>query len=163
MIQEVPAPAITFCASDTNSPIAKDWKNATADSVGSRLETNILWFNLNPKLSYDVVIHDPKFYIYSLTPSAVPQIKIKKKPLKEARNFDLIYITMTKHIKINRSEFPCNDSEDYNFKRCVKESVAEKIGCRMDWDLDSDQSWPVCTSTDQLRYGLGCIVIIWGN
>ena len=231
MIQEIPAPAITFCASDTNSPVSKGWKNATADyidiinvecgqpetideavscinnrtysfeesipmalrgvqvskiltdkefwnpdvtamqagkcqtlnytePVGSRLETNILWFNLNPELSYDVVIHDQKFYIYSLSPSAVPQIKIKKKPLKEARNFDLIYITMTKHIKINRPEFPCDNSEDYNFKKCVKESVAEKIGCRMEWDLDSDQSWPICTSMDQLRLALGCQNVI---
>ena len=221
-IHAIPAPAITFCASDKDSPFSKGWKNASleyldlinvecdqpesleeavscisnrtynfnetitfaqqgatyakliSDSqfwksdvtampvgkchtldypehLGSRLETNTLWFNLNSELSYDVIIHDPTFYIVTLSPSAIPQIRIKKKPLKEARNFDMVYITVTKHIKLNRPEFPCNDSENYNFKRCVKESVSRKIGCRMEWDADSDRSWPVCTSMDQLR------------
>ena len=121
------------------------------EPVGARLETNILFFSLNPELSYDVVIHDPTFYLYSLTPSAVPQIKIKKKPSDEVRGFDLIYITVTENIKINRPEFPCKESEDYQFTSCVKESVSKKIGCRMEWDEDSARSWPVCTTMDQLR------------
>ena len=221
-IKPVTTPAITFCPSHKNSPLAKGWKNASdgymdiinieckqpksldeaiscmknrtysftetilhasrgatiskplveqkfwrsditamqagqchtlnyPEPVGSRLETNILFFLLNPELSYDVVIHDPVVYLHSLTPSAVPQIKIKKKPSEEARNFDLIYITMTKHIKINRPGFPCNESENYKFRTCVKESVSKKIGCRMEWDVDSEQGWPLCTTMEQLR------------
>ena len=220
-IKQVETPAITFCPSHKDSPLAKGWKNATDDYldvinvecgpktlaeaiacihkktfsfnetiphamrgttvdkplagpefwhsdvttitagqchtlnyselVGSRLDTNILFFSLNPELSYDVMIHDPAFYLHSLTPSAVPQVKIKKKPSEEARNFDLIYITMTKHIKINRPEFPCNESAEYQFRTCVKESVSRRIGCRMEWDQDSDQAWALCTTLAQLR------------
>ena len=108
-------------------------------------------FPLNESLMYNVFIHDPTFYLHSLTPSAVPQIKIKKKPSHETRNFDLIYITMTQHIKINRPGFPCNESQDYQFRTCVKQSVSHKIGCRMEWDDDSDTTWPLCTSIEQLR------------
>ena len=76
--------------------------------MGSHLDTFLMMVDLNTNLTYDIFIHDPSYYLTTLSPSAFPHIRIKRRarqPLDQSRNFDLLYVTETKHKKLNRQEF----------------------------------------------------------
>ena len=124
--------------------------NFTED-IGSKPEKDILWFELDSNLIYDITIHDPNYYIATVRPAIVPGVQIRKQRTLESKQFDVVFVSATKHININQPEKPCNVSPSHSFRRCVKESVSRKIGCRMVWDLDSDPSWPLCNQIEQLR------------
>ena len=125
------------------------------DKVGSYLETNLLEFSFNPAFTYDVFIHDPKYYLATLNPAAFPHIRLKRKPntpLNESKNLDLMYVSETRHTKLNRYEHPCEEEESYDFRECVKRSVYSKVGCKMEWDRDNnEQQFPLCTQIQQLK------------
>ena len=116
--------------------------------VGSHLDTNMIWMNLNNTLSYDIFIHDPKYFLTTLSPAAFPHIRIKRKPVNDSRNFDLLYLKQTLHHKLNRDEYQCEDDQDYNFRSCVKNSVIKKVGCRMSWDDGAER---VCSGLDEMK------------
>ena len=145
------------------------------EKVGSHLDTNIMLIFLNENLSYDVFIHDPKYYLASIMPSAFPHIRylkfgkeifkihfyfchcrLKKKPnmpMEDSKNLDLLYISETRHKKLNREEFKCAEDDNYNWRQCIKTSVVKKIGCRMEWDkLESIQNVPLCDNLQKMRY-----------
>ena len=124
------------------------------DKVSSNLETNIMWFTFEPGLTYDVFIHDPKYYLATLNPAAYPHIRLKRKPtlpINESRNFDLLYVRETKHVKLNRAEYPCQEGEEYDFRQCVKRSVYTKVGCKMEWDGQNFPEFSPCTEIQQLK------------
>ena len=47
---------------------------------------------------------------------------------------------------------PCNDNPDYNFRACVKESFAKKIGCKTKWDYFENNNLQPCTTIQQFRF-----------
>ena len=113
-----------------------------------------MWFTFEPGLTYDVFIHDPKYYLATLNPAAYPHIRLKRKPtlpINESRNFDLLYVRETKHVKLNRAEYPCQEGEEYDFRRCVKRSVYTKVGCKMEWDGQNFPEFSLCTDIQQLK------------
>ena len=58
---------------------------------------------------------------------------------------------MIKHKRLNLEHQPCEEAEDYNFNICVKESLSEKVGCRLPWDRWSRQDRAICTEREQFR------------
>jgi len=123
------------------------------EKVGSHLDTFLMMFDLNTNLTYDIFIHDPSYYLTTLSPSAFPHIRIKRRPIQpldQSRNFDLLYVTETKHKKLNRKEYRCNEEQNYNFRTCVKKSVIDRIECRMEWD-EAISDVPLCQSLDKIR------------
>ena len=124
------------------------------DKVSSSLEENILWFAFDNELTYDVFIHDPKYYLATLNPAAFPHIRFKRRatePVNQTRNFDLMYVRETKHVKLNRADYPCQESKDYDFRQCVKRSVYKKVGCKMDWDQQGYEEFPFCSEIQDLK------------
>ena len=71
-------------------------------------------------------------------------------PLNSTRNFDLIYVSQTRHKKLNRKEYRCEEDDHYNFRKCIKLSVIKKVGCKMEWD-DVEEDFPKCTTMEQIR------------
>ena len=137
--------------------------------MGSHLDTFLMMLDLNTNLTYDIFIHDPSYYLTTLSPSAFPHIRIKRRarqPLDQSRNFDLLYVTETKHKKLNRQEFRlehlfclylrhdycfrCEEEQSYNFRSCVKRSVIDRLGCRMEWDEEISDA-QLCQNLDKLR------------
>ena len=125
-----------------------------------------MMFDLNTNLTYDIFIHDPSYYLTTLSPSAFPHIRIKRRALDKSLNFDLLYVTKTKHKKLNRKEFRlehlfglflrheycfrCEEEQSYNFRYCVKGSVIDRVGCRMEWDEEISDA-QLCQNLDKLR------------
>ena len=73
-------------------------------------------------------------------------------PTNETKNLDLLYIRETKHKKLNREDYRCEEDDNYNWRQCIKTSVVTKIGCRMEWDtLDSVQNVALCDSLHKMR------------
>ena len=132
-------------------PMGKCHKINYPGTLGSKMETNILWFELNSNLIYDITVNDPNFYLITLNPAVIPGFQLRKQITQESKQFDITFISVTQHIKLNRPGKPCNDSKEYSFSICVKESVSRTIGCRVEWDMDSDLSWPLCNSMEQIR------------
>ena len=112
-----------------------------------------LLFQLDPNLSYKVIIHDPKFYLIASNPLVFPRIwkEMKGSEIK-ANKFKWLYISMTEHRLLNRQEKQCEeDIDDYDFIACVKTSQAREVGCRPGWENWSDVRYPICSNMENLR------------
>ena len=60
-------------------------------------------------------------------------------------------LIMVKHKKLNLDHRPCEEAEDYSFTTCVKEKIAETVGCRVPWDRLSRQDRAICTEREEFR------------
>ena len=112
-----------------------------------------LVFQLDPELSYKVILHDPKYLLMASNPLVFPRIwrEYKSRDLKPNK-FEWLYISLTEHRLLNRPDQPCEeDIPDYDFMECVKTSQARDVGCRPGWDNWSDTTHPICTTMEQLR------------
>ena len=114
------------------------------------LEDGVI-FQLNPELSYKVIIHDPKYYLMASNPLVFPRIWREYKAQDiEPNKFEWLYISETDHKLLNRPEQPCEENPSYDYITCVKNSQARDVGCRPAWDHWSDPSIPVCTNMEDL-------------
>lgn len=112
----------------TMMPMGKCHKINYPGTLGSKMGTNILWFELNSNLIYDITVNDPNFYLMTLNPAVIPGFQLRKQITQESKQFDIIFISVTRHVKLNRPGKPCNDSKEYSFSTCVKESVPGQLG-----------------------------------
>ena len=119
-------------------------------NLGSGL--NQALFNLDPKLNYRILIHDPKFYHIMIKNTVFPRIWLIYRAGKnmEPGTFETYQISVTEHHLLNRPEKPCEEEEDYDFLECVKTSQARMVGCRPPWDSWSPHTIPLCQTMDQL-------------
>ena len=60
-------------------------------------------------------------------------------------------IILVEHKKLNLDHRPCEEARDYSFKTCIKESIADAVGCRMPWDGLSRQDRAICTDREQFK------------
>ena len=105
-------------------------------------------FILDPQLKYVVYIHDPRFYLHTWEPLLTPGIRML---LNEGLFYESKFISVTKHIKMNQNNKPCNVEPNYNFQLCVRNSLTSEVGCRPPWDLWSSPDFPCCTEMDKLK------------
>ena len=107
------------------------------------------FFTLIASISHNIFIHDPKFFMLMVNPYTIPQIEnVVGKPGKNAV-LKWQYISTTKHIKKNLASHVCNEDPDYNFLDCVKNSLAKTIGCKPEWQNESDM--PHCVTMEQMK------------
>ena len=111
-----------------------------------------LMFKLYNGFSYFIWVHDEDFFILNQNPRGLPSKLWKIDNLKNADKDGLYHeISLTKHKKLNLDRRPCNEGPSHSFTTCVKENLAERFGCRMPWDLWSNQDRAVCTTRDAFR------------
>ena len=104
---------------------------------------------LNCSFIYDINIHQKNFFVMNYNQMSLPFIHKKMNP---HRSENLFYkMSATEHIELNVPEDPCEDDENYEFTVCVKNNLANKVGCRPSWDVWSDKRRNVCTEVDQHR------------
>ena len=73
-----------------------------------------------------------KFFIINDNQWGIPATRIK---VVANETVDSYYrISVTEHIELNLPNDPCEENQNYDFRVCVKESLAAKIGCRPSWD-----------------------------
>ena len=120
----------------------KSLKNVTQN------EEDCLAFILLRNFSFFVFVHDEDFFLYSVNPLGPPSKSWQFQAHEENHYQE---VTLTVHKKLNLEHRPCEESEDYSFTTCVKENIAETVGCRMPWDRLSQQDRAICTEREQFR------------
>ena len=96
---------------------------------------------------FHIFVHDINFYFINTNPFG---------PTKAFWNFDgnsmsnhYQEIALVTYRRLNLDHQPCEEAGDYSFNTCVRESLAEQIGCRRPWDRWSRQDRAICTERDQ--------------
>ena len=105
-----------------NVPVSID---AMADS---------LWIELDPKIEYNVILHQPDFFTININKLAMPTTAISMYPAKENSTMWTVFtLEATRRENLNRIEAPCNPLPNYNFTDCVIEYKAKNTNCTMSW------------------------------
>ena len=92
-----------------------------------------------------VFVHDFNFFFVNANPFG---------PTKSFWEFDgnavqhhYQEIFLVRHKKLNLDHKPCKEADDYNFGKCVKESLVQQVGCKRPWDRESKDK--MCTKKEQ--------------
>ena len=95
-------------------------------NIGPNDSTDQLYlFLANTSLFTTVFIHDPKFFVYTDNPDALPMEFIS---FETRTSFNHYYrLDLTEMNELNIPPDPCNPNIDYNFKACVKKSVSKQV------------------------------------
>ena len=89
-------------------------------------EDQVDLFLSQKKLTYQIFLHDPGFFILSDNPIAFPMEArvFKTGGISSGHIYRLNLIQMN---ELNVPSDPCNEDPKFNFRTCVKGSIAEKV------------------------------------
>ena len=100
---------------------------------------------------YEIYIHDPTYFYVTRNPEP-GHPSIRKVVNGEFGGNPSIYLfALTEIVELNVPHDPCNEDPDYNFRKCLKESFATKIGCRTKWDDVQLKDLSLCASIEQFK------------
>ena len=94
-----------------------------------------------------VFVHDINFFVVNLNPFGPTKSFWEFDGNTEPNHYQQIYLV--KHKKLNLDHRPCVEAKDYSFRKCVKESLARKVGCKRPWDKGNEQE--ICTTREQFK------------
>ena len=95
--------------------------------IGTDMRKDILFIGLKANLSYLVFIHDPRYFLFTDNPKAIPG---------EIRNFYTNEMTpsswqyrleLVEVNKLNLPTSPCNEDPSYSFSSCVRNRIGSKV------------------------------------
>ena len=86
------------------------------------------WFMFNSSMDMKIFIHDPHFFLMTANPATIPAVNID---LKSHHGVQFMYLDVVQHVNMNRANQPCQEALGYSFTACVRNSVANKVGCRL--------------------------------
>ena len=94
--------------------------------IGPSDSTDQLYLFLsNTTLFTTIFIHDPKFFVFTDNPGALPLEFIS---FKTRTSFSHYYrLDLTEMNELNVPYDPCNPDPNYNFQMCLKKSVSEQV------------------------------------
>ena len=79
----------------------------------------------NTTLFTEIFVHDPKFFVYSDTPGALPMEMVS---FKTSTSYSHFYrLDLTEMNELNVPSDPCNPNLNYNFRNCLKKSVSGQV------------------------------------
>ena len=94
-------------------------------TIGTDGSQDQLFLVLFPKHVYTIFIFDPKYYLYSTNPVALPtimtQFDTRTTPSQYYR------LDMTEVNELNLPEDPCDAEADTNFHSCIRRSVSDQV------------------------------------
>lgn len=93
--------------------------------IGPDDSSDQLYILLNPGSVYQIIIHDPNFFIFNESPATIPMI-MKYFDTNEVKSH-FYRLDLTEMNELDHPGDPCNSSPAYNFQDCVKESVSSKV------------------------------------
>ena len=93
-------------------------------------ETESIVINLIPA-NYYVFLHHPDFFLFTFNPLTMPTTAVNL----QAMNASYLFITLdlVQREKLE-AEHKCNESPDYKFTTCVKQSLAKIVNCSLPWN-----------------------------
>ena len=92
----------------------------------SKLKTQ-LFVSLYSNFTYQLFIYDPKFFILSGSPS-LPTIQKTLNPSATSNSWHFLKLTEVE--ELDTADDPCNDDPNYDFQRCVTESLSSEVSCK---------------------------------
>ena len=94
-------------------------------SIGPDDDEDQLFIVLYPQYIYQILVHDPEFFIFTDNPTAIPQMN----KYFDAQNTNSHYyrLVLTEMHELDIPSDPCNPNYDYNFSECVKNSVSMQV------------------------------------
>ena len=98
-------------------------------AVGSHLDTHLIMLGLNSSLTYDIFIHDPRYYLTTLSPAAFPHIRLKRKSSNKTRNFDLLYLTSDERLCSSNEEIRKYEEEFLFLSQVEEREVLQRTQC----------------------------------
>jgi hypothetical protein len=106
------------------------------------------WILINLVKKYEVILHDPTFYLQKSDNLFIPYVSLEK---TGGFSYNIITSQLT---RMNRpGKFECNSNADYNFNTCIHHSLAAMVGCQFPWDgkgaLDSMQRCNTTTAVQE--------------
>ena len=110
---------------------------------------DVMFLSVHKLFRFYVWVHDVKFSSVSTNPLGTTSTFFEINGNSQPNLYQ--ELILVKHKKLNLDHRPCEESEDYSFTRCVKENIAETVGCRMPWDKISRQDRVICTEQEQFR------------
>ena len=119
--------------------------------IGPEYQKDQLIILLDNGYIYDIFIHEKKFFILNDNQYTLPSIYVKLVPNNSNKVKIYYEISATQHLEMNVPDDPCEEEDQYNFRVCVKESLARRVGCRPSWDVWTDQTTRNCTEIDEHR------------
>ena len=120
--------------------------------IGPEYQKDQLIILLDKGYIYDIFVHEKKFFILNDNQYTLPSTYVKLVP-NYSKQVKIYYqISATQHLEMNVPDDPCEEEDQYNFRVCVKESLARRVGCRPSWDVWSDQTIRNCTKIDEHRW-----------
>ena len=111
--------------------------------------TDTMFLSAYKNFKFYIFVHDINYFLFCSNPlgTTADVWEFDGNSMKDHYQ----EIILVKHKKLNLEHRPCEESEDYSFTTCVKESIAESVGCRMPWDRLSRQDRAICTEREQFR------------
>ena len=106
-----------------------------------------IFFALLPNITYSVLIHDPSFYLFAYEPFPTPLLLFT---LDQDRFYQGL-ITVKKHRKMSQKLRPCNAESNYSFNQCIRDFIAEDIGCYMPWETQNNPKTNVCSDVESIK------------
>ena len=111
--------------------------------------TTQLFISFENRNNYALYIHDRNYFLINDNPYGLPSILKKLYPNKTSNFYYRLALIERQELDVPTD--PCNTTPDYDFQACVKDTLAERVGCRTKWDLKSSSSRPLCRSMDQFQ------------
>ena len=94
--------------------------------------------DLNPDMAYLVYIHRPDFFLLSYNPLTMPTLLYDYDVAVSGPNMNqMLFLKTVREEKLNRAGHACNPDTDYRFKTCIRNTLSNRIGCRLPWDMDT--------------------------
>ena len=95
--------------------------------IGPDAEEDFVFLLLShqKEFHYQIFVHDPKFFIFSDNPIAIPMEQRLFKT--RSSNGTLYRLNLIEMNELDVPSDPCNADPDFNFRECVKESVSRMV------------------------------------
>ena len=93
----------------------------------SKLKTQMS-VSLYRNFTYQLFIYDPTFFILSGSPS-LPTIQRTLNPNTTSNNW--YFLKLTEVEELDTAADPCNNDPNYDFQRCVTETLSSKVSCEV--------------------------------
>ena len=90
------------------------------------------WFMFDPSIDMKIFIHDPHFFLMTANPATIPTVLMD---LRNHHGLQFMYLEVVQHVNMNRPNQPCQEALEYSFTACVRNSVSDKVGCRLGHNL----------------------------
>ena len=99
-------------------------------------------------MAFKIFVHDPKYFLYSQNPQAIP---LTTWIIPKQTRFFILSVVETENQELNVPNDPCEDDIEYNFSASIKSSVFVNIGCQTKWYNRSSENFSTCNTLEDFR------------